>query len=352
MCHIVTGLKFKQLRGKFGMNSPSIYGQLRVNQTSIFYHICKALLCSEIPFFLGKWISQPSRGQLCPWRAMQTLHFSSYQKPKETYRWKAEIALCFYNTLLKLWIKPCKNISYSLTQLETCTARGLKPWPDHGPAAQPAPQQYHSEENMLPPKGRESKKQLLHLPEEALSSSRKSNISQSICWSKRSHIIPMCTRFDTSIQTYFSKQTAKFPLSWMEARSKPQLSKSLSSTGFQNSNFSHTRPDFKGYCNCCWQKVAMHNPESSTQFLSKQIAWCRLQIPEPQTGPSKGRLKMVQKCFNNATSSSHSAKEASPVNIYPDEFHSWTIIPAVFLFNLHLFPSRKPHKATKQSSCT
>lgn len=60
--------------------------------------------------------SHLSGGQPCPWRAMQTLHGSPYQKPKETYRWKAEIVLCSYSTLLKRWIKPCRNICYIITQ--------------------------------------------------------------------------------------------------------------------------------------------------------------------------------------------------------------------------------------------
>lgn len=87
------------------MNSLSTCGQFKANQTSIFQHIWKALLHSKTPFFLGKWTSHLSRGQPCPWRAVQTLHFSPYQKPKETCRWKAEIVLCFCSTLLTLWIK-------------------------------------------------------------------------------------------------------------------------------------------------------------------------------------------------------------------------------------------------------
>lgn len=84
------------------MNSPSACGRFKANQTSVIQHIQKALLHSKTPFFLGKWTSHLSRGQSCPWRAVQTLHFSPYQKPKETCRWKAEIVLCFCSTLLTL----------------------------------------------------------------------------------------------------------------------------------------------------------------------------------------------------------------------------------------------------------
>lgn len=41
---------FKQPDEMFGKNSVSIYGQLRANQSSVFHHICKALLHNKTIF--------------------------------------------------------------------------------------------------------------------------------------------------------------------------------------------------------------------------------------------------------------------------------------------------------------
>lgn len=100
---------FKQPDGMFGKNSVSIYGQLRANQSSVFHHICKALLHSKT-IFPGKMnLPTLQRSVVTLESHANSAHFSPYQKPKEMYRLKAEIALCFYSTLLKLWIKPCKK---------------------------------------------------------------------------------------------------------------------------------------------------------------------------------------------------------------------------------------------------
>lgn len=167
--------------------------------------------------------SHLSRGQACPWRATQTLHGSPYQKAKETYRWKAEIVLCSYSTLLEPWIKPCRNICYIITQQQHHWC--LNPWPDHGPGAQTDPQWYHSEENAAP-EGRESKIQHLYSPKESMGSFRE-RIPQSTSRSNRNHTIPTCAGYGSRIQTSFTKWVAEFPLSKMEAGSTPQLLKPL-----------------------------------------------------------------------------------------------------------------------------
>lgn len=92
------------------------------------------------------------------------------------------------------------------------TTWGLKPWPDHGFAAQPAHSVITARNTRCPQRWGKQEATAVLAKKEALSSFRKSNISQSTCRSNTSHIIPMCARCGTSIQTHCTEQTAIFPL--------------------------------------------------------------------------------------------------------------------------------------------
>lgn len=69
----------------------------------------------------------------------------------------------------------------------------------------------------------------------------------------------------------------------MDAGSNPQLSNFPSNTRFCNSDFSCTTLDFRATPIAVDRKWHLNNPESSIQFLLKQIVQCHSQIPHSQT---------------------------------------------------------------------